>query len=142
MRSKRNVLTAGFVLRLLEPIVALVDVVRRLRRFSLCTVAVLCRPQEPEGLNDHLGHIALLPLTILVTPQLEPSFNVKKFPLGNVFASDLCPSPPCDTRDPEDVGLLVSLTVLEGFVDGQRERGHGRTARGDLHLTVGPNVSY
>src|SRR2546430_13039301 len=39
----------------------------------------------------------------LVTPQLKPSFHVKKFPLGNVFAGDLCPSPPCDTTDPEDV---------------------------------------
>src|SRR5207245_1940283 len=98
--------------------VALVGVIRRLRRFSLCPVAVLCRPQEPEGLNDHLGHIALLALTILVTPQLEPPFDVKKFPLGNVFDSDFCPSPPRDTTDQEHVRLLVLLTVLESFVYG------------------------
>ena len=107
---KRNVLVGGFALRVIERVVALIDRLRSLRGFSrLGAVPVLGRPEEPERGDDYFRHVMLLALTILVTAQLEPSFDVEKLAFAYKLSGDFSPATPGNTTNPERVGLFLSV---------------------------------
>ena len=79
----------------------------------------------------------LVSIAVVVLACLEPPFGTSLLSLGQKLAADLCQPSPGDAPYPLDMLSLLSVPVLEGLVDGQREVRDSFAVTGISKLRVG-----
>ena len=101
------------------------------------TVPVLWPAQQTQLPNNDLVDRMLIPFAVLVLARLQSAFRVGAPALCQKLATNLCEPSPGDAPDPLDVLSLLSVSGLEGLVDGQGEVRDSFAVGGVFQLRVG-----
>src|ERR1019366_6753368 len=93
------------------------------------------------GPGDEFRRVALRARLVFPLPGLEPALDIDLAALAQVFGCALCERTPGDDPEPLRLFLPRAILTLEVAVHGDRELGHGLTARRRAHLRITAEIA-